>query len=1076
MSDALFQSPLWLEALTLAERARLGGAPRWSDPERGRARLAGWRAQPPFPRADWLARRLALDGLTEESAQLLLGEPAESLLERAGGPPAWLAEIESSFSRARTPDPLPSLGLKGRRRPELYHGVEPVLRAGLERIREGARELAAGSGHGCPFDPETVGERLLPNLARALWVPLSRTLVLELHVAGLAGELAGDTPEERFADFTERLRRPETALAFLHTYPVLARLLALWTDQWVTFSLEFLTHLAADGDRLRETFGVEGRLAAADGGAGDSHRGGRSVILLRFDSGRRLVYKPRSLAVEARFQELLDWLHQRGFEPRFRTLSVLDRGDYGWAEFVADAECASRAEVRRFYERQGGYLALLYLLDAADFHSENLIAAGEHPVLVDLEALFHPRIDLPDLRRQRGEPGEGLQRSVLRLGMLPNRIWGRPGEDGVDLSALGGAAGQMSPQPLLRLEDVGTDRMRFERQRTEMGGALNLPTLSEPGGDGGGGGGAVRLADHADDLAAGFERMMRLVLAHRDELLSPAGPLARFAGAETRVIVRPTSTYEGLLVEGFHPDVLGNALHRDALLDRLWTAVEARPFLERLISLERREIERGDVPVFTTFPGSRDLWSGTGEPIADAFDSTGLARVEDHLRGLDEREVARQLWTIRASLHAVALAGQRAPWPRRPLPEPPEPASRDRLRAAAVAVGDRLEERAFRGPEDASWLTLTTSGPTLWSVQPVGADLYEGLPGITFFLAHLGAGTGQERFTRLAREAQAHFCHQLDRSPGILASAGAFSGWGGPLYVLTHLGVLWNDPELLDRAVRWTDRLPALIETDETHDLSDGAAGCAVCLLGLHRLRPRSGLLDLARLCGERLLATAVRGETGAAWPFPPAGPVPLAGVAHGAAGAAWALLKLAAATGDQRFRQAALDAIAYERTLFLPGPRNWADLRPGSEPGEPIWGWCNGAPGIGLTRLDSLPELDDPATREEIAAAVESTLEQGLGNSHSLCHGDLGNLDFLLEAARRLGDPGLERRVYALAAGVLASVEAEGWRQGVPMGGDTPGLMAGLSGLGYGLLRLAEPDRVPSVLLLKPPPGAAGS
>ncbi len=125
---------------------------------------------------------------------------------------------------------------------------------------------------------------------------------------------------------------------------------------------------------------------------------------------------------------------------------------------------------------------------------------------------------------------------------------------------------------------------------------------------------------------------------------------------------------------------------------------------------------------------------------------------------------------------------------------------------------------------------------------------------------------------------------------------------------------------------------------------------------------------------------------------------------------------------------------------------------------------------------LDSLPELDDPATREEIAAAVESTLEQGLGNSHSLCHGDLGNLDFLLEAARRLRDPGLERRVYALAAGVLASVEAEGWRQGVPMGGDTPGLMAGLAGLGYGLLRLAEPDRVPSVLLLEPPPGAAVS
>jgi lantibiotic modifying enzyme len=32
------------------------------------------------------------------------------------------------------------------------------------------------------------------------------------------------------------------------------------------------------------------------------------------------------------------------------------------------------------------------------------------------------------------------------------------------------------------------------------------------------------------------------------------------------------------------------------------------------------------------------------------------------------------------------------------------------------------------------------------------------------------------------------------------------------------------------------------------------------------------------------------------------------------------------------------------------------------------------------------------------------------------------------------------------------------------------PGLMVGLAGIGYGLLRLADPQRVPSVLVLAPP------
>jgi hypothetical protein len=48
------------------------------------------------------------------------------------------------------------------------------------------------------------------------------------------------------------------------------------------------------------------------------------------------------------------------------------------------------------------------------------------------------------------------------------------------------------------------------------------------------------------------------------------------------------------------------------------------------------------------------------------------------------------------------------------------------------------------------------------------------------------------------------------------------------------------------------------------------------------------------------------------------------------------------------------------------------------------------------------------------------------------------------------------------------------GWVTGVPLGVETPGLMTGLAGIGYELLRLAAPERVPSVLLLAPPAGRA--
>src|SRR5262249_14693 len=157
----------------------------------------------------------------------------------------------------------------------------------------------------------------------------------------------------------------------------------------------FIQRLCADWEIIKKLFSPgsdPGVLVEADSSVSDLHRCGRSVHILRFSSGFQLVYKPKPLAVDMHFQQLLPWLNGHGDPPPFRILKVLERGSYGWVEFVAVQGCASAAEVRRFYERQGGYLALLYALEAIDFHSENLVAAGEGPVLLDLEALFHPHI------------------------------------------------------------------------------------------------------------------------------------------------------------------------------------------------------------------------------------------------------------------------------------------------------------------------------------------------------------------------------------------------------------------------------------------------------------------------------------------------------------------------------------------------------------------------------------------------------------------------------------------------------------------------------------------------------------
>jgi lantibiotic modifying enzyme len=131
---------------------------------------------------------------------------------------------------------------------------------------------------------------------------------------------------------------------------------------------------------------------------------------------------------------------------------------------------------------------------------------------------------------------------------------------------------------------------------------------------------------------------------------------------------------------------------------------------------------------------------------------------------------------------------------------------------------------------------------------------------------------------------------------------------------------------------------------------------------------------------------------------------------------------------------------------------------------------WCHGAAGIALGRLLSLRHLDGPEVREELATALATTLRGGFGGNHSLCHGDMGNLEVLHVAGKVLGEPRWTQAALRRATVVLREGRQGGWRCGLPKGSESPGMLMGLSGIAYGLLRLSAPDQVPSVLSLDAP------
>ncbi|MGW6444259.1 type 2 lanthipeptide synthetase LanM family protein [Lentzea sp. NPDC055074] len=734
-----------------------------------------------------------------------------------------------------------------------------------------------------PFDAafaEQLGRRLVAIAAR--------TLVLELH--GVRDALTSPTSAERFIEFTRTLNLSSV----FNRYPVLARLLAQACEQAVSTHHELSSRFTRDRAQIVQAIfdgSDPGALISIEMGQGDAHQQGRTVAILTFESGARLVYRPRPVGLHVRFTEQLEWLSERtGIT--FRAPRLLPRDGYGWIEHITHEPCADVAGVAEFYQRLGALLALLYALDGTDMHYENLIACGDQPVLVDVETLFHPTLT-PDT-----DPAAlALVRSVHRTALLPHVLLG---DNGVaDVSGVGGDHGVLSPLNAVDWEDAGTDRMRLVRRPTTSSGALNRPLL---------GGVPAEPADYQDSLLAGFRAGYDAIVAHRDELLQL---VRQCVNEEVRFIARATRQYARLLDESTHPSVLADALDRDLAFGVL---VVDDPLLDRLVPFEVSDLWRGDVPLFTCRPGSTDLWTASGLRLPGMLPEPGLHAVTRKVLAMSEVDRHDQQWMITALLASrprpvshssgVAVSGHVAP-------VDPDPA---RLLVAACGIADQILAHAVTGEERVNWLGLELVDDRHWTVQPLGAGLSNGYTGVALFLAELGRLTGAARYVDFARDALRPLPALLDvfaQEPELVTAAGGgIHGLGGICYGLARLTPLLGlDRALLDQAVRLMPR------EDSSLTVVDGVAGSLAAMLAV-------GTPEALELADH--YASALRGAI-----------CPANGFARGHAGIGWALRRYAATVRDELSDVAA--------RAFLES--NVIDLTD--------TGWCTGLAGVALARDD---------------------------------------------------------------------------------------------------------------------------
>jgi type 2 lantibiotic biosynthesis protein LanM len=958
--------------------------------------------------AEAFARRLSWDGFDPEQVLLVLSGSRPMGSQDAPLPrwAAWFDRLADHSPRVAdewADGPLPeSLLFPPQGAPPFLESWTPLLRAARQSLTERAGS-AAGGVH--PRVTASFERQLLMEVSSHSELAMLESFRRFIAAASTSAEACGAARAHAEGDasyrcFVSGLLR-EGFLSFFTDFPVVARLWATIADGWVSATGEFMQRLSADRELLGRFFGDganPGALTAVEPAMSDPHNGRRRVVALTFESGLRLVYKPRDVKIEKVFGDLLAWAHGQGLEPNQRMLRVLPRDGYGWVEFASNEPFENVEEVRRYYRQSGGLICLAHMLRARDLHMENLVATRAGPVVVDLELLLQPvSRRVKDRARALGE-SVTVDDSCLASGLLGMVQTGKDG-DVYDVGGLrGDGSGALSVAKRV-WRDTGTAAVHYVEENVFTAPTGNLVVL----------GGEVQKPDaFADEVIDGFVRTYSFLMDRRGALVAPGGPLEAFASAPVRVIPRPTDQYAMLSHVLAQPKYQRDGAARSVAMDVLHRGLgraASRPTVWPLVVEERRALEGLDIPCFTVRADDTTVLAGAIDAAPGYFVQSGLAAVFERLVSMSHDDLLVQQRFLSRALSQPVSTQFQSSLPHR-LRHPAGGVAPDDLVAAAEWIGSELLER-FVKQED---------GFARYARGPIGREsglaahtLYSGTLGVAVFFSALAAVTGQARWADAARQSVMPLLRLLDR-PDVTALArdvgiGACHGIGSIVYGLSACADLTGDTSLVGPASHAARLISGdQIDADANLDVAGGAAGAILALLALFGRTGDGELLRTAAACGDRLVANRVHAGTGRAWPSMDARLY--VGFAHGAAGMAYALARLHEATGNRAFGEAAAAGRRFVAGLFSAAENNWPLAAPSGEDvgeaGRLMVAWCHGAPGIALGLVAGTEASREQDIARQVEAALKTTARSGSQDDH-LCCGRMGRCDVLLTAGRHL-------------------------------------------------------------------------
>lgn len=956
-----------------------------------------------------------------------------------------------------------------------------------------AEELLKSS-HSSPQNndlPNDFAELLLPKLQG---ISL-RCLIMEMHQCKQNNRLKGKTTAEEYQYFNNEILSTREFTDYLYgKYPVMARELQDTVESEVRFWTEVLNHWQQEKGMIRarmkkapefeEIVKIEGNLA-------DTHNNGRCVLQLSLRDGSKLFYKPRSTENEQIYQELLQWLYSSvGLD--IYDYERIDMGSHSWVEQVPYRSCASMEELKRYYQRIGIQLFLCYLLNIKDLHCENIIACGEYPVFIDLETGVGMRAGRGQLKTANEKCRLILQESVLYLGILPIMIWNAAG-NGINVGAIGGRENQQVPMKIPHIAEAGTSDMHVEYRYPRTKSYKNQALLN---------GQYIDAGQFLGDIIKGFTKAYEIALRNKQELSKRIGP---GSGGKSRYVVRQTQRYTMLLQSSYHPDVMTDGGNRNMLFYNLYQETQMRSGrMHPVVENEVKSLLKGDVPYFYYRNSERSLFSSDGNEFPEFFEQTAMDGLMQKIVELDNSDLKRQIQYITFAVLSLdnqvflnsygkeALISHKA-----------SVLDETMILRAAGHIGKRLADTAVfhQNHSEAGWISLMPDqrGKNGWELQSVDRYLYNGLAGINLFIHALLTVMPEESVPAKERnfpEAflktdselrslaeildQMFFAYtqsaEQDVNSTDTPNTGAFFGEGSIAYMYQVLYQITGQEIYLQYAKRHCDILPRFFGQDQSFDLLSGNAGAVLVLTDMFRLTKEEKYLADAVTAADLLLTQAEATDQGIGWCSAQL-KQPIGGMAHGNSGFLLAFARLFRYTARRDYLEAVGKILRYENSLYDEATNNWKDIREEAVLSEEMnaqvtesVAWCHGAAGVLLGRVNAAAYISDgdiqSILQRDITRGLEKLKQTPRRRGYCLCHGNTGNIGILMDYARKNKDQDILMEctcyVNELASGIY-----DGSLELMLQEDQNVGLMTGLAGIGYVMLRALHPE-LPDIMAVE--------